>query len=130
MNNKAKYLFVGIGVIILCVGSYLFGKASATERWTSYAQDALTMQRLLWIRTDLDNLTLLRQGKVEETVQGIEGVVKSGLETLDVDRATVAPLSGLELLKTKEALVQYRKRFPATELDPKKNPKISGIISK
>jgi len=130
MKNASKYLIFAVVVVVLCGASYLVGRNAADELRRAQVADALTMQRLLWIRTDVGDLTLLRQGKVDETIRGMETVVESGLKTLDVERAKAAPLSSPDLEKTKQALVEYTKNFPTSQLDPKKNTTIEGMLAK
>lgn len=123
-----KYFLGGIALLILCGGCYVWGRSSADQEWSKHLFDALTLQRLLWVRTDLTNLSLLREGKVEEAIQGMEVVIESGVKTLDVDRAKAAPLSGPDLERTKQALTQYNAKFTATQLDPKRNAQVGNIF--
>ena len=108
----------------------MYGTRAADDAWRVQASDAMTLQRLLWVRTDVGNLSLLRQGKVEEVIRGMENVVDSGVKTIDMERAKVAPMVKPDLEKTREAFLEYTKAYPGTQLDPKKNDKVGMLLSK
>jgi hypothetical protein len=70
----------------------------------------------------------LREGRTEDAVRGLELLVAAKLEGIDVARIPDTTVAKKSFDSLRSPLLAYQTKFPATTLDPKKNPRLENVM--
>jgi hypothetical protein len=115
-------------LVALVASAYAYGQWTAKQEAAAYVYDVSTHLALSCTNEHVVALTDLREGKTEDAVRGLELLVAAKLEGMDVARIPSTTVAKKSFESLRAPLVAYQTKFPATNLDPKKNPRLDNVM--
>ena len=115
-------------VVVLVAGAYIYGQRTAKEDASAYLYDVSTHLTLSCTNEHIVALMDLREGRTEDAVRGLELLVAAKLEGIDVARIPNTTVAKKSFDSLRSPLLAYQTKFPATTLDPKKNPRLENVM--
>jgi hypothetical protein len=116
---------VALGVVAAGAVGYLLGTRAERAILHSSIVDAQASKTLVVIRRDIQLLTEMRQKKHFDLVQDAELWTVLQLQQIDPSKYVKGSISERLYPQTLEMVNAYRKQFPDTIIDPKKDATIA-----
>jgi hypothetical protein len=118
-------LLVAMGIT---AGAYWLGRTSGEREASAYLFDVGTHLTLSCSNEHVVMLTELREGRIDEAIRGLELLVTAKLENIDTTKLPNTTIARKSLDDLRVPLVAYQTKYPATTLDPKKNPRLNSVM--
>ena len=128
MSKPAIRALLAIAVVIFVASAYAYGQWTAKQEAAAYVYDVGTHLALSCANEHVVALTDLREGKTEDAIRGLELLVAAKLEGIDVARIPGTTVAKKSFENLRAPLGAYQTKYPATTLDPKKNPRLENVM--